>query len=293
MRIPRIVGPARWLPTAALYSKIAPIAMMVTMTVLLPSRSFPQSEPASSHIKKPLIYQIGNRVHINATGPRPLLRALDALQQKYGWLVDYEDPQYVAEPSPPPNRRWRRANTEGRADEGFSVEFTTGPTPENPDEGSVLQTLVDAYNEASTAAQFELRMEPGAGVNNKDNKISGPRFDVIGESQRDQQDTAHNPPILDLPITIAKETRTAERTIALICQKLKQKSNISVTMDTNQGAADGDVPWQKTIAVGGVDEHARALLSRVITAMGDRLCWRLLYDPAGKSYVFSIRKISQ
>jgi hypothetical protein len=91
---------------------------------------------------------------------------------------------------------------------------------------------------------------------------------------------------------MAKETRTAERTIALICQKLKEKSTISVTLDTSQ-SADGDIPWQKTVAVGGVDGPARVLLSRIITAMGDRLCWRLLYDPAAKSYVFSINEISQ
>ena len=97
---------------------------------------------------------------INADGPRPLLRALEALQEKYGWTVDYEDPQYPAESNPPTNPRWRHPNAGTFRGGGFSVEFNTGSTPDSrPDENSVLTTVVNAYNEGSAVAQFELRKE--------------------------------------------------------------------------------------------------------------------------------------
>ena len=65
--------------------------------ILLASKGFSQGVPQpGAAIKKPLIYQIGQIVHINATGSRPLLQAVDALQEKYGWIVNYEDPQYPA-----------------------------------------------------------------------------------------------------------------------------------------------------------------------------------------------------
>jgi hypothetical protein len=88
------------------------------------------------------------------------------------------------------------------------------------------------------------------------------------------KDATHSQgPILDLPITLAKEKRTAEQTIALICQKLNEKSKIPVTVNADAG----NVRWRATVTVGGREAPARALLSRTRAAMGDHLSWRLLY----------------
>ena len=55
------------------------------------------------------------------------------------------------------------------------------------------------------------------------------------------KDATHSQgPILDLPITLAKEKRTAEQTIALICQKLNEKSKIPVTVNADAG----NVRWR-------------------------------------------------
>ncbi len=152
---------------------------------LLSARVFSEATRATSHIKKPLIYQIGSVVHINAEGELPLLRALDALQEKYGWIVDYEDPIYAAEMTTnAPNLPSRRHAMERNfMRQGFSVEFTVAPTPESPpDENSVLTTVVNAYNESNTAAQFELRNESDHQSDNENSKPPEPRFDVVGIS---------------------------------------------------------------------------------------------------------------
>lgn len=252
--------------------------------ILLTPKGFSQAAPQPGPaIKKPLIYQIGQIVHINATGSRPLLQAVDALQEKYGWIVEYEDPQYpaaiggAATPPSPPNRRHPNARTNGTT--GFSVQFNGGPTPDSrPDEQTVLALVVDANNQSNDAGQFELRKE-------KDGS-----FVVDGVGVRSPQgETSSQQPILDSLISLKAERRSARQTIALICQKVSQQSKIQVTAD---GVADS-LPERETVAVGGVGVPARTLLSRTLASMGGKLYWRLIYDSNEKSYQLSISRESQ
>jgi hypothetical protein len=273
---------------------ILPIVLTV---LLLPAGGFSEAAGTTSHIKKPLIYQIGNVVHINADGERPLLRAVDALREKYGWIVDYEDPPYAADaatsvPSPA-SRRHANARSSGR--EGFGVEFTVEPAPDGrPDENSVLTTVVNAYNENNAVAQFELRSEndhrSDNESDNKNAKQQERRFDVVGTDSGDHRDQAESQqPILSLLITLAKEPRTAEQTIALICRQVSEQSKIPVSV----GAIDDKVNGGRWVAIGGTDAPARTLLLRTLVATGDHLSWRLLYDAASKSYDFSVSGLSQ
>src|ERR1017187_5420808 len=94
-----------------------------------------------------------------ADGPRPLLRALGALHEKYGWTVNCEDPQYPAESRPPTNPRWRHPNAGSFRGDSFSgIQHRAAPDS-RPDENSVLTIVVDAYNQRNAIAQFELRQE--------------------------------------------------------------------------------------------------------------------------------------
>lgn len=260
---------------------------VIVMTAVLPSRSFSQAEHATSHIKKPLIYQIGSVVHINADGPRPLLRALDALQEKYGWMVDYEDPQYPAastsDTNPPSFPQRRHADARNSRRENFSVEFSVGPTPDSrPDENAVLTAVADAYDQSNSAAQFELRKE----------KEDGGRFDFVGVEVRDQHNEMQSQqPILDLPITLTTEPRSTEETIALICQKVGEHSKIAVTPSGIGGSVN--FGGRVTVTVGGIEVPARTLLSSTLAAMKGRLSWRLLYDSGGKSYELNMTGLSQ
>ena len=272
------------------------IYMFILLTIVLswsPARGFSQAARSTSHIKKPLIYQIASVVHINAEGERPLLRALDALQEKYGWIVDYEDPIYAAEMTTnAPNLPSRRHAMERNfMRQGFSVEFTVGPTTESPpDENSVLTTVVNSYNESNTAAQFELRNESDHQSDNENSKPPEPRFDVVGISGGEGSgQTQGHQPILSVPITLSKEPRAAQRTIALICEQVSAQSKIPVTV----GTIDGNVAARKQVVVGGTDVPARALLVSTVTSMGDQLSWRLLYDATGKKYELSLRGLSQ
>lgn len=250
--------------------------------VLLASSSFGQGQQSNPALKKPVIYQIGQVVHLNATGPRPLLQAIEALQQKYGWVVDYEDPQYppasAATPSrtSPPNRR--HANIAETSENAFSVQFNVGPTPDSrPDEAAVLTTVIDAYNQSGDAAEFTLLKERDAG------------FAVVGVGVRDiNNEMASQQPVLDLPISLASERRSAGETIALICQKVSQASKVMISVDPRENL-DGNA----RVAVGGSGVPARTLLSRTLSSLGEKLYWRLIYDAGGKSYELSLQSLSR
>jgi hypothetical protein len=256
-------------------------AIIAIVLVLLPAGSVSQAAHTTSQINKPLIYQVGNVVRINAEGPRPLSRALDALRDRYGWIVDYEDPQYPADSDsattaqPPPRRRHPNGpNLKG----SFSVEFNSGPASDGaPDEDSVLKIVVDGYNQSDADGQFELRKEQDG------------RFDVVGTAVRDQHgEVSSSQPILDLLITLKRDRRSVDETVILICHKVSQQIKIPVTAS---GIAD-DVRGHGTVVVGGMTVSARTLLSRTLAAMGEPLSWRLLYDANGKSYELNLARSS-
>jgi len=260
------------------------IERKILSILLLTSNSFAQApQQTNPALKKPLIYQIGQVVHLNAGGPRPLLQAIDALQQKYGWVVDYEDPQYSAavagaanRPSPP-NRR--RANMVGNSENAFSVQFNVGPTPDSrPDEATVLTTVIDAYNQSGGVAEFKLLSEHGAG------------FAVVGIGVRDvnNNEIASQQPVLDSPISLASERRSAGETIALICRKVSQASRVPISVNPAENL-DGNAG----VVVGGSSVPARTLLSHALLSRGEKLYWRLIYDAGGKNYVLSIQSPSR
>ena len=258
--------------------KIVAAAIFILTMAVVPLGTSGQTGPTRAQIKKPLIYEIGNLVHINATGPRPLVVALDALQAKYGWGVDYEDPRYLTDPNTRPS--WpagppRRHPNVNFTPEALSVDFHVDPAQGGlPDENYVLTTIVNAYNQQN-ANQFELR------------KQAGNRFAVVGVSvENEQGESQSQQPVLDTEITLPSENAAAQQTIALICEKVSRQSGISVI----PGGLD-ELP-HGAVKVGGTTT-ARAVLTRTLRSSGAHLNWRLLYDAAAKSYELNIVSPSQ
>ena len=275
-------------PAGSRIRRLRRIALVVATIIALPFTSFSQSARATSQIKRPLIYQIGNVVRIYAEGERPLLRALDALQEKYGWTVDYEDPRYpvdAAVATNPASLPRRHANAANFRREAFTVEFNSGSTPDSrPDENTVLTIVVDAYNDSNGAAQFELRKNP--------DKAQARRYAVvgIGIGKADDKQGTSQQPILDLPLTLPIKRRSAEQTIDLICQLVSEHSKVPVT---TSGIADS-LRWLGEVTIGGVEVPAQNLLESTLQSTGNRpsLSWRLLYDASAQSYEFSLKEVT-
>ena len=253
------------------------IALVLSATLFAATSSLAQQQ--TSQIDKPAIYQIGEYLHINASGPRSLLQAVEAVQQKFGWAVDYEDPQYIVAPEnpaarPSPPHRLRSMAQTGNANGGFSLQFQLGANPNAaPDEQKLLAALVDAFNQSSSSAQFKLLPQKNGG------------FAIVGvEAQGANGQMVAQQPLLDLPITLSRRQRSAADAIAAIARELSQQSKLPVSTHL----AD-NVSGSASAVIGGNAAPARELLAQALAALGGQAYWQLLYNADSKSYELNIK----
>jgi hypothetical protein len=234
-------------------------------------QGFSQTRQGSgSYLKQAAISESAGIVHITANSPRPLLQILDALQQKYGWVVDYEDPQYVSQMDliDAPGGSDSRLPGGGT----FSVEFPAGA----PQEEKILHLVVDSYNRSKNPGRFELR--PGAqGV-----------FYVVGVAAHDEKDAISSQQVLfDLPITVVAGEKPITATLDLICQEVAAQSHTAVAIGVSPRALLDHAPAK----VGGTKVAARDLLLQGLMATHHTLYWRLLFDPNSKGYFLDIHSV--
>ena len=131
-----------------------------------PQTAPPAKAPAaetSSFMKAATITQSEGTLQIAANSPRPLAQVLDALRQKYGWQLEYEDPRFTAKAEivqkPGPNDSVFTFPSGG----SFTVDVPAGPGSAPPPEDKTLQLIVDAYNQGKNPGRFGLRQVEGRG----------------------------------------------------------------------------------------------------------------------------------
>jgi hypothetical protein len=231
------------------------------------------SKDSETFLKKATVSESDGAVHIEARSPRPLLQILDALRQKYGWVVSYEDPQYTAaaDLSEPP-----AATTPGEMPAlqlpkggSFSVQFPA----KAPEEDKTLRAIVDSYNQSKLSGHFELRK--GAQGN----------FYVLGTGARDDKGgIANQSPVLDVPVTIAAEDRTYTDTITMICQQTSTQSHAEIIM----GIYPRNIFDYTNVKIGGNKLQAREMLLQTLQASKKNLYWELIYNPNSKGFFLNI-----
>jgi hypothetical protein len=224
--------------------------------------------------KLPVITEAGGKIRMTTNDPRPLDQIVNALQQKYGWWISYEDPQYISKLDVTD----AKSSGDGRPEPGgasFAVEVPSGPSADAaPDEQKALQVIVDAYNQSANPGRFELR------------HLNAEQFDIVGTSAHDEKGKISRQEIvLDTPITIPAEDRTVADTVDLICQKVSEEGRISVTLGVHPMGLD-----RQHATVGGKEMPARVYISTATEPTGRKISWRLLYDPDSKGYVLDLHQ---
>ena len=235
-----------------------------------------------SYSEQATISETGATVRLAANDTRPLMQALNALQQKYGWRINYEDPQYISKLDLVEAKGLQDKsfypNGQHRVPSGgsFVVELGAGSAANiGPDEKKTLQLLVDSYNRSSNPGRFELRED-------RPEKI----FDVVGTEAHDNQGRiAHQQVLLDLPVTLDAEERTFSDTVDLICQKIAEKGHAKITFGIHPLGLD-----RAHVTVGGKDLTARSYLFRTMESTNRKLYWRLLFDPDSNSYFLNVHQ---
>lgn len=230
--------------------------------------AFTQTAGAGNYLKQATVSQDAGAIHITANSPRPLAQVLDALQLKFGWTVNYEDPAYTAaadlvdapKGSPLPKLP---------AGAAFSVQFPANA----PDEEKTLRQIVDSYNQSKNPGQFELR------------HTADGNFYVVGNAAHDDKGAMAKQHVLfDTPVTIATEERSVTDTVKPICDQLSAQSGPTVTL----GVTPRKPMDHNTVKLGGTKLPARDLLQQALRATHQNLYWHLLYDPNSKGYLLDI-----
>lgn len=188
--------------------------------------------------------------------PRPLVTAIRALEAKYGWQINYEDPPYTdpkdwVDRTHPAYRGTHKAIDlrNGRLEIRYSVSPTTGK-PESP--GTLLQMLIDDHNRRRNPGRFQL-------------KVIADLNSVIPVQSS----------ILDVPITLEDKQRTFWETFEEIIQALSRVIGIRV-----RGPAMRQ-PTPHRFSFSAESEPARNALLRLFKMREDRqFSWHLLYSPA-------------
>jgi hypothetical protein len=238
------------------------------VSIIAVASAAPQTTPAkTSYLRQAEIHESAGSIQIVANSPRPLAQVADALRQKYGWMVEYEDPQFVS-PSDlvvidSPSKQTLPSGRD------FKIEFPSN----SPRAEKVLQSAVDSYNRSGNPGRFELR------------KGEGGTFVLVGVQARDASGkNASQQVLLDATITVPNEKRTGSAVLSLICQKLSESQHIPVSL----GVTPRKILDRTDVSAGGAQISARTLLSQTLAATQRRVYWTLIFDPDAKRYLLNV-----
>jgi hypothetical protein len=224
---------------------------------------------------------------VKANDPRPLLQAIAAIREEYGLVINYEDPPFDSEfdlvDDTDPN--WRASHPRSKgvwrvAGGAFQSDYPEAATsvPSSRQLGNLLNKVVTDYNRSGNPGMFVVRME------------SASRYSIIGVSKRDSKGNPQQvTSLLDTPITLPSERRTAVETLLLILTTVSATSGVKLLplmVPTNAMQATD-------VTVGGTNVPARALLLRTLGAANARrtLMWDMIFDPDPNTnaYLFSVQ----
>jgi len=262
----------------------------ICLSVVVVSQSFSQTTPAASpYLKHAEVSETQGTVHVLANNPRPLAQTLDALREKYGWVVNYEDPRFLSKldvteaASPMPGGSKAQLFPGGGR---FGAEFPVGSAASTPpaseqassaEEEKAVQLIVDSYNRSDNPGRFELRKTGQQGS-----------LSVVGTAAHDVKGRIlPQKPVLDSPVTLLRKERTATATIQLLCEKLTALSGTNVAL----GVTPRNLLDHNTVTVGGGKASARDLLLQILTLTHGNCYWRLFFDPNSKGYLLSIHQV--
>ncbi len=236
----------------------------------VPASAKPQPEPITAN---------GTKLHLEVSGARPLADAFDALQKKYGWLINYEDPRFVDKSDivESSDKRYVVTSSTGRPHTpngtAFTVDLPANPASGEPDAEKTLRLVIEAYNKSTNPGKFELRLAEG-------------RYDVVGVSAHgtDGKMAPQTSP-LDSKITLAapNEEKPAIDTLTSICEQAGKVSGQTIAL--------GVFPRNllaRPINISGTNLAARDLLVKALAATEHKVYWRLLYDPDTHGYFLNL-----
>jgi hypothetical protein len=251
---------------------IRPATFLIAILAFQGFAQTPAQKPPD-YLRQATVTEVKEVVHITANSPRPLQQTLDALQQKYGWIVGYEDPRYISHLDTV-DVTANGSQSELPAGGEFNVEFPASA----PDQETTLKLVVETYDRSKNPGKFELRhADEGT-------------FYVVGTAAHNEAGAiAAQGPVFDLLVTIPSQERTVDESLEMICHAVEAQAHTAIIL----GVEPTTILQGTTAKIGGTKVSARDLLLQCLKATHRNLYWRLLFDATAKRYFLDIHSVRQ
>jgi hypothetical protein len=230
-----------------------------------------------------------NRKVLSVEDPRPVAEAIKSLEDRYGWVITYEDPLYVndaevidvtdsvsREPEKTRSQGFRVLIPKGGI---LAIEYDEPSDTKRPDNPSkVVQQLLDAHAAKGYPGRFRLELTERA-------------IHVIPAAYTNQVgQLVPQKPVLDAAITLPVAERSGLQTLQAICDSVSQATGTRMVMATVPINLFNQYHDQQ----GVVSQKARDVLQHLLESVGGektKLSWRCLFDPDTKAYFLNIHTV--
>jgi hypothetical protein len=227
-------------------------------------------------------------VRIEVNDPRPLAGAAVALERQLGWVVTYEDPEWVAGSEiqdvteavrtdladVPASLRFAVPRT--YVPKTGSIHFEISPRAagaSGADRINLLNDLLMAHSSAGNPGTF--RVQEGA---------SG-RIHIVPLAAKDSSErVVPQQPVLDRGIILEPRQYRGLEFLGAFVEAVTRASGVPVEI--------GTIPINTFVHHSGAysasNEPARNVLARFLDTVGPGYSWQLLFDPVDRMYVLNI-----
>jgi len=262
----------------------------------IPPSLLAQSPAKPSFVKAGVVRHNGVTGTLTANDPRPLMQAVEAISQEYGWIVDFEDPPYRSSfdlvDDTDPTWRANHPNAKGVTRVSGGLFQSSFPEPSSISSSGdaqeqILQNLVADYNASGNPGKFVVRKE------------SEGRYAVIGVSRKDESGKDESvSTLLDTRISIPMQQRDARITLQLIVDTLSANTGVKVVLGTIGLSSD---PLEEAeLTIGGSNVPARTLLLQALDGVSSTsphfrgiFVWNFLFDADKNVYWLHLRTVTK
>jgi hypothetical protein len=215
-----------------------------------------------------LAAQEGGRVSISVDEGRPLKAVVMELEQRFGWVVTYEDPAYLFPPEIKDDRHLRRDGKDlprlvprgGPFTFSYTLRSTDSP---GSSQEALLRALLDQYHQTGYAGRFRLVR-------------TGLVYHVVPAMTRDETGVLRPyGSILDREISLPDEEVNGMEWLESIKAAVHESGDQRLQL--------GTVPFRGLarvrVRIAAHDESVRSVLLRMFASVPPSLSWRLLCGP--------------
>lgn len=215
---------------------------------------------------------------LSSSDPRPLADVVRQIENRFDWIVTYEDPPYEnASEMMDVAATVRKENKDKplMVPRGGLFVFDVPAGGMRPLPGSALPALLDQYHRTRLPGRFAV-------------KHSGLRWHIV-PIEALTIDGTFRPytSLLDARVEFAAAARNGLEAIEALVQAVQVRGR-----RLHFGSADMRALLRARVVVGANGESARDVLSRILDGMAARLSWQLLCSPGqGRSCALSIHQV--